>query len=297
MRVRRIGILEMAAPDPERLALWELFKARLRELGHVEGDDIALEFTWAEGRQERLAAAAAEFVRSNVDVLVTTGTPAAAAASRATTEIPVIMATGVAIGTQLGDGATGPNANVTGISDLPPGVSEKRLRLLREMVSGPLAFLADRANPSSPVAVRETQEAAGALGMTVSDYWVAGAEDIDQTLAGMTRDGVAGFVVAPGAMFFAHRTRLATSAKTHRLASMSVRREYAEAGCLTAYGAPIRENYWQAALYVSRVLGGTKPAELPVEQPTQFDFVINRATAAAIGCVPSPSLLAKAELI
>lgn len=295
--VRRIGVLEMAAPDPERLALWDIFKARLRELGHVEGADIALEFQWAEGRQERLAAAAAAFVRTRVDVLVTTGTPAAAAASRATRDIPVIMATGVAVGTQLSDGATGPSANVTGISDLPPGVSEKRLRLLHQAVGGHLAFLADRANPSSPLAVGETKTAAQALGLTIPDYWVAGPDDIDGTLATMARDGVAGFVVAPGAMFFAHRGRLAAAAQAHRLAAMAVRREYAEAGCLMAYGAPIRENYRQAAVYVSRVLGGMKPAELPVEQPTQFDFVINLATAASIRRTVPPSLLAAADVI
>lgn len=296
MAIRRIGILEMASPDPERVALWDLFRQRLRELGHAEGGDIALEFRWAEGRQERLAAAAEEFVRTKVDVLVTTGTPAAAAASRATTEIPVIMATGVAIGTQLTEGAQKPNANVTGISDLPPGVSEKRLRLLREIVSGPIAFLADRANPSSPLAIRETQAAAHALGTSVPDYWVASADDIEAVLAAMAKDGVGGFIVAPGAMFFANRARLAAAAQEHRLAAMSVRREYAEAGCLMAYGAPIRENYRQAAVYVSRVLGGMTPAELGVEQVNTFELVINRATAESIGCVVPGALLAQAEL-
>lgn len=295
---RRVGILEMASPDEGRLALWEIFKSQLRKLGHDDAK-VALEFRWAEGHQERLADAAAEFVRAGVDVLVTTGTPAAAAASRATTDIPIVMATGVGLGTQLTAGATGPNDNVTGISDLPPGVSERRLALLREAAGSraALAILADRANPSSPLAVRETAEAAQALGLTVPDYWVTGPQQLGEAIAAMKSDGIAGFVVAPGAMFFANRQALAAHARECWLATMSVRREYAEAGCLLAYGAPIRENYRQAAVYVSRILNGMKPSDLPVDQPTRFDFVINLKTAAAIGLSLPQSLLAEAELI
>jgi putative ABC transport system substrate-binding protein len=296
---RRIGVLEMASPDPTRLILWDVFKHRLRELGYAEGTDIVFEFRWAEGRQDRLTGAADELVHSNIDVLVTAGTPAAAAASRATADIPIVMATGVGIGTQLTDGVHKPNPNMTGISDLPPGVSEQRLQLLRTVVhtAAPLAILADHANPSSPLAVRETQSAARSLQMAVRDYWVTGPDQIGDALRAMEKDGISGFVVAPGAMFFAQRHGLAGLARELRLAVMSVRREYAEAGCLMAYGAPIRENYRQAALYVSRILGGTKPAELPVDQPTEFDFVINLATAQAIGLVIPESLLVQAEAI
>ena len=295
---RRIGILEMAAPDPDRLALWDIFRNGLRELGHAEGVDVVFDFRWAEGREERLASAAADLVRSRVDVLVTAGTPAAAAASRATTDIPVIMATGVALGTQLTDGAQTPNANVTGFSDLPPGVSRKRLELLCAALGAvPLGFLADRANPSSPLAVRETKDAARALGIPVRDYWVAGPDHFNETLAAMAKDRICGFVIAPGAMFFARRAKLAALAAEHRLAAMAVRREYCEAGCLMAYGAPIRWNYRQAAIYVSRVLGGARPDDLPVEEPTDFDFVVNLTTARAIGLVLPPALLAKAETV
>jgi putative ABC transport system substrate-binding protein len=288
--LRRIGILEMAAPDPDRLALWDIFRNGLRELGHIEGAEVVLEFRWAEGRQERLASAAEDLVRSGVDVLVTAGTPAAAAASRATTEIPVIMATGVGLGTQLTDGAQTPNPNVTGFSDLPPGVSEKRLQLLQ-------AALADRGNPSSPLALRETQDAARTLGITVQDYWVAGLDDFNETLAAMAKDGIGGFVIAPGAMFFAQRAKLAALAAEHRLAAMSVRREYCEAGCLMAYGAPIRWNYRQAAVYVSRILDGMRPSELPVEEPTEFVLLVNLTTAKAIGIELPPALLAQAETV
>jgi len=298
MHVRRIGILETAAADPDRLALWEVFKQRLNELGHNEGAGIGLSFRWADGRTERLAAAAAELVGLKVDVLVTAGTPAAAAASCATSTIPIVMATGVGLGTQLTKGSEQRNANVTGISDLPPGVSEKRLQLLRDAVSSSaLAILADRGNPSSPLALRETQAAAQSLGMSVKDYWIETATEFAAALAAMRADGVAGFVMAPGALFFAERKQLAALAIEHRLASITARREYAEAGCLMAYGSPIRANYLQAAGYVSQILRGVKPNELAMAEPATFDFVVNLKSAAALGLALPPTLLAGAEKI
>ena len=298
-RTQRVGILEMAAPDSDRLALWDLFKRRLHELGHAESAGIDFEFRWAEGHTDRLANAAAELVRLNVNVLVTAGTPAAAAASRATTDIPIVMATGVGLGTQLTDGAAQRNSNVTGISDLPPGVSAERLRLLREVMpdSPALAILADRGNPSSPLALRETQAAAQPLGIAVRDYWIATAGDFGAALASMRRDGVGGCVVAPGALFFAERKALAALAIEHRLATITARREYAEAGCLLAYGSPIRDNYRQAADYVDRILRGAKPADLPVDQPAEFDFAVNLKTAGALGLTLPPGLLARAQPI
>lgn len=297
--LRRIGILDMASPDEDRLRHWDIFKRVLRELGHVEGEDIAFEFRWAEGRPERVAGAAASLVRASVDVMVTAGTPAAAAAIRATADIPIIMATGVGLGTQLTGSAHKPPNNVTGISDLPPGVSARRIHLLREALgrAAPLAILADRTNPSSPLAVRQTHEEEQALGIEVRDYWLEGPNELNATLLAMKDDGIGGFVIAPGAMFFAIRRELALLACQLRLASMSVRREYAEAGCLLAFGSPLRENYRRAAIYVSRVLNGTKPADLPLDEPTEFEFIVNRATAKAIGLSVPQSLLAEAEII
>ena len=297
-KIQRIGILEMAAPDPERLALWEIFKRRLHELGHAEGKDIELQFRWAEGHTERLAAAAVELIALNADVMVTAGTPAAAAASRATATIPIVMATGVGLGTQLTDGSEQPRANVTGISDLPPGVSEQRLRLLRDArPDAALAILADRGNPSSPLALQETKAAAKSLGIMVSDYWIESAAGFGAALAAMQKDGIGGFIVAPGALFFAERKALGQLAIKHRLASITARREYAEAGCLMAYGAPIRDNYRQAAGYVAKILRGANPAELPVGQPTEFDFVINLKSAETLGLALPQALRARAEKI
>jgi putative ABC transport system substrate-binding protein len=297
--VNLIGILEMAAPDPQRLALWDIFKSRLHELGHAEGTGIELQFRWAEGHTARLAAAAAELVALSADVLVTAGTPAAAAASRATATIPIVMATGVGLGTQLTGGSEQRSANVTGISDLPPGVSAQRLRLLREALgdNADLAILTDRGNPSSPLALRETRVAAKALGITVKDYWIESADGFEGALAAMKKDGIGGFIVAPGALFFAERKMLGQVAIEHRLASITARREYAEAGCLMAYGAPIRDNYRQAADYVARILGGATPADLPVAQPKEFDFVVNLKTAEGLGLALPQELRARAEKI
>jgi putative tryptophan/tyrosine transport system substrate-binding protein len=294
-----VGILETAAPDAGRRALWDIFKARMRDLGHVEGENIDFQTRWADGRQERLAGAAAELVGLNVAVLVTAGTPAAAAASRATADIPIVMATGVGLGTELTVGSRHRNSNVTGISDLPSGVSAKRLQLLGEALSskGPLAILADRGNPSSLLAVRETQEAARSLGLTVADYWLQSSDEFDNALSAMQHDGMLGFVIAPGAMFFAQRKSLAALALQHRLPSMAVRREYAEAGCLMSYGAPIRDNYRQAAIYVDQILRGAQPAELPVDQPAEFELAVNSRTAEILGLTMPEALLARAEKI
>ena len=295
--MKRIGILETAAADPHRTALWDIFKHHLHELGYREG--LTFDFRWADGRTERLAGAAAELIDLKADVLVTAGKPAAAAASRATATIPIVMATGVGLGTQLTEGAAQRQTNVTGISDLPPGVSIKRLELLHQAIptAKTLAVLADRGNPSSPLALRETQAAAPSLGLTIKDYWIETAEQFGAALTAMNNDGIAGFVVAPGALFFARRAELAALAISHRLASITARREYAEAGCLMAYGAPIRDNYRQAADYVAQILGGEKAADLPIGQPAEFEFVVNTKTAATIGGVLSPSLLAGAETI
>jgi len=298
MHVKRIGILDTASADPDRLALWDIFERRLHELGHAEGEDVGVEFRWADGHTERLATGAAELVELKVDVLVTAGTPAAAAASRANSTVPIVMATGVGLGTQLTAGSEQRNANVTGISDLPPGVSEKRLRLLHEAVAGAgVAFLADRGNPSSPLALRETQAAAQLLGISVKDYWIKTSDDFGTALAAMQSDNIAGFVVAPGGLFFADRKTLAAAAIKHKLASITARREYAEAGCLMAYGAPIRDNYLQAASYVSQILRGVSPTELAMAEPATFDFVVNLKSAAALGLALPQTLLARAEKV
>jgi len=288
-KVYRLGILDTAASDPTRVALWDVFKQRLRDSAFVEGRNIQFEFRFADGRQERLPSLALDLVRLKVDVIVTAGTPAVTAASRATTTIPIVMATG-----------TAPSArNIVGVIDAPRGLSAKRLQLLRQALptASSLAILADRGNPSSPPAVRETLAAAKSSNIIVGDYWVSGPDELKSMIAMMKKDGVAGFVTAPGAMFFAQRRQIAARAIKHRLASLSVRSDYAEAGFLIAYGSPIQDNYRQAAVYVDHILKGAKPSELPAYEPTELELVINLTTADAIGLTIPPALLATAKTI
>ena len=294
MRVKRIGILETAAADPDRLALWEIFERRLHELGHAKGTDIGVEFRWADGRTERLAAAAAELVGLKVDVLVTAGTPAAAAASRATSD----------------------HSDRDGDRRRPRHAIDRRLRATQRQRHRHQRSAAGRQRKKTAIAsrggfrwrrspfwriaairrrrlaLRETQAAAQLLGIAVKDYWIKAAGEFGAALAAMRGDGIAGFVVAPGGLFFAERKALAALAIEHRLASITARREYAEAGCLMAYGAPIRDNYLQAAGYVSQILRGAKPAELAMAEPATFDFVVNLKSAAALGLALPHSLLA-----
>lgn len=288
---KRIGILEMAGADPLRVSLWDVFKYRLAELGWVEGADVRFEFRWADGHEDRLANAAQELVDSDVDVLVTTGTPAADVASRATSDHPIVMATGTAPDT--------PRSNVAGVVDLPPGLSAKRLDLLHETVphAACLAILLDQVNSSSPRAISESRDMARLRGILLRDYWIRGPEQLKDAFASMKKDGADGVVIAPGAMFFARRNELATLAFACRLPSMSVRKEYAEAGSLMSYGSPIRDNYRRAAGCVDRILRGAKPADLSADTPSEYEFVINRKVADAMGLVMAPALLARAETI
>lgn len=252
------------------------------------------ETRWAHGKPDRLAELATELVRLKVDAMITAGTPAAFAAQRSTTTIPIVMATGVSVGTGINQGAAGSGANVTGLSDLAPGLSAKRLALLRELVpdAAHLGVLWDETNPSGSLAVPEYQDAARIAGVSLKVYGVRGPGDFDDALAAMAADGAGGFIAVPSAMFFAGRERLASLALKHRLPAVFVRSEYAEVGGLAAYGCPIRDNYLRAAVYVDRILKGARPADLPVEQPTEFELVINMKTAKVLGLtIPQPMLL------
>jgi putative tryptophan/tyrosine transport system substrate-binding protein len=288
---RRVGILEMAGPDSLRLSLWDVFKQRLSELGWSEGDDVSFDFRWADGHEEWLAAAVADLVGSGVDVLVTAGTPAADLASQATSKLPIVMATG-----------TAPDrlpANVAGVIDLPPGLSGRRLALLHEAVPDAdcLAVLLDEANSSSPRAIEESRQAAPLLGVVLKEYWVNGPDRFRETFVAMKRDAAGGVALGPGAMFFARRSELAALTTEYLLPSMSVRKEYTEAGGLMSYGSPIRDNYRRAASYVDKILRGAKPADLPAEAPTEYELVINGKVQAALGLAIPPAFLGRAVVI
>jgi len=297
-KVSRTGFLVAQSPSSFSTRN-EAFRRRLVELGYTEGKNTAIEYRYAEGNLERLPDLAAELVRLKVDVIVAAGLPAAHAAKQATTTIPIVMQGGDPVGTGLVASLAHPGGNVTGFSDGTVDVSTKRLELLKEVVPklSRVAILWNPANPTNPLQVKDTQAVAPALGMTVYPVEVKGVDDLEAAFAAIKKDR-AGAVLVPGdPMFGSQRKRLADLAAKNRLPAMYSTLEYAEAGGLMAYGTSFAELYRRVAIYVDKILKGAKPADLPVEQPTKFELVINLKTAKQIGLTIPPNVLARADKV
>jgi putative ABC transport system substrate-binding protein len=270
---------------------------RLRELGWIEGRTVAIEYRWAEGRTERAAEIAAEFVQRKVDVIVTAGTAFVVAAKQATSVIPIIVAAaGDPVGTGLVASLARPGGNITGLSIQQPDVAAKRLELLREVVPslGRLAILGNVGGPAVVLDMREVQAAARTLGLDVIKLEIRRGEDIAPAFEALKGRADALYVCIDP-LVNTHRIRINTLALAARLPTMHVPREYVEAGGLMSYGPNIPDLYWRAAGYVDKILRGAKPADIPVEQPTKFDLVINLTTAKALGLEMPPILLARAN--
>ena len=292
--IYRIGYLETGVV---RQRAWEAFRERLQELGYVEGQTVAFEVRWADGQLDRLPKLAAELVRLKVDVVVTAGSPAARAAKNATTSIPIVMATG---GDPVGLGLVAtlarPGGNVTGLTTLSRELSGKRLEILREALPrvARMGMLWHRTSDIDALTRRETEEAAQTLGIPLKAHGVDGPDDFDRALRAIVADRAGAVLVATSPMFFGQRRQLAELALRHRLPTMFAFQEYAEAGGLMAYGPSYTELFQRAAGFVDKVLRGARPADLPVEQPTKFDLVINLKTAKALGLTIPPSVLTRA---
>jgi putative tryptophan/tyrosine transport system substrate-binding protein len=276
----------------------EAFRHGLRDLGYVEGRNIIIEYRFAEGQADRLPELVADLVRLQVDVMVIDGNLAIRAAQHATMTIPIVIAVS---GDPVGEGFVAslaqPGGNITGLSLLQPAVSGKRLELLQEAVPklSHIAVLWNPAVSSSTLAFKETQTAAHALGLQLQSLEVRRPDEFDQAFAAMTREHADALVVISNELFLGHRRQLAELTVRHRLPAMFHLREYAEAGGLMAYGADAADMYRRAATYVDKILKGTTPADLPVEQPTKFTFVINLKTAKALGLTIPPTLLFQAD--
>jgi ABC-type uncharacterized transport system substrate-binding protein len=270
---------------------------RLRELGWIEGRTVAIEYRWAEGRTERAAEIAAEFVQRKVDVIVTAGTAFVVAAKQATSVIPIIFAAaGDPVGTGLVASLARPGGNITGLSIQQPDVAAKRLELLREVVPslGRLAILGNVGGPAVVLDMREVQAAARTLGLDVITLEIRRGEDIVPAFEALKGHADALYVVIDP-LVNTHRIRINTLALGVRLPTMHTVREFVEAGGLMSYGPNIPDLYWLAAGYVDKILRGAKPADIPVGQPTKFDLVINLTTAKALGLEVPPMLLARAD--
>jgi putative ABC transport system substrate-binding protein len=298
-KVARIGYLGTSSPSLER-QLVDAFRQRLRELGHVEGENIAIEYRWAEGRDDRLPSLAAELVRLKPDVIVTSGTPGTLAAKQATNTIPIIFASsGNPVQGGLVASYARPGGNVTGFTILGPDLEGKRLELLKETVSG-LSRIAVLWNPTNPGLTagyyQQMRAAATALGVTVQPATeVRRADDLKNAFSAIASEHPHALFVLADRLLLAYRMQIVNFAATNRLPGMYPYREYVDAGGLMSYAPSDIDLFRRAAGYVHRILQGTKPANLPVEEPTKFELVINVKVAKAIGLDVSPTLLARAD--
>jgi putative ABC transport system substrate-binding protein len=291
-----IGFLgsSTASAESQRVAA---FVQRLRELGWIEGRTVAIEVRWGEGRNERYADIAAEFVRLKVDVIVTQGTATVIAARQATSVIPIVFA-GAAdpVGNDLVASLARPGGNVTGLSNQGTDLAAKRLELLREIVPafGRVAIMGNVGNPAIVLEMREVQAAARMLGLEVAILEIRRAEDIASAFPALQVRADALYVAADP-LLGTNRIRINTLALGARLPTMHDFREYVEAGGLMSYGPNLVDVFRRSADFVDKILRGTKPGDIPVEQPTKFDLVINLATAKALRLAIPESFLVRAD--
>jgi putative tryptophan/tyrosine transport system substrate-binding protein len=288
-----IGFLGSATASTE--TEWvAAFAQRLRELGWIDGGNVAIEYRWSEGRNERYAEIAAEFARLKVEVIVTQGTAPSLAAMHATSEIPIVFAgSGDPVATGLVASLARPGGNVTGLSNQQLDATGKRVQLLRDVVPGlrRLAILGNTGNPAIVREMSEAQAAARMLGLDVAEFEIRGAEDIAPAFEAF-KGRVDALYVAGDPLTTSNRVRIITLALAARLPTIS---ENVETGGLMSYGANNTDQYRRAAAYVDKVLRGAKPADLPVEQPTRFKLIINLKTAKALGLTIPETLLATAD--
>jgi ABC-type uncharacterized transport system substrate-binding protein len=297
----RIGFLGAGSPsDPSFRRFFDAFRNGLAELGYAEGQNIAIESRWAAGKYERLPSLAAELVRLRMDVIVTSAVPAIRAAKDATGTIPIIMAVVVdPVATGLVASLARPGGNITGLSGMTPELVGKQLGMLKEIVpkASRVAVLWDPANPGNPPQLRAAELAARTLGIRPQLLEARSSREIDTAFTAMTKEGASALVVLVDVMFVDQRTRIAELAVKARLPTMFSQREHAEAGGLVAYGADLQNTFRRAAIYVDKILKGAKPAELPIEQPTKFELIINLKNATALGLTIPPSLLQRADQV
>jgi putative tryptophan/tyrosine transport system substrate-binding protein len=298
-RIPRIGVLHPGAPATSS-HFAAAFTEGLRELGYLEGQNIVVERRFGEAKAERLSDIAAELVRLKVDVIVTSTDPGIAAVKRQTQLIPIVMANSTdPVGTGFVASLARPGGNVTGLSSVSPELSAKRLELLKEAVPR-LSRVAIVWNPDVRGAVleyKETESAARSLHLQLQSVEVNRPDGFDRAFSAVTTGRAEALTVASSSLAFRNRGRIASLAQKNRLPSIYGLREFADAGGLMAYGPNYAELWRRAAAYVSKILKGAKPGELPVEQPTTFELVINLKTAKALGLTIPPSLLRRADQI
>jgi putative ABC transport system substrate-binding protein len=297
-RVYRIGFVGSDASGPQI----DAFREGLKELGYVEGKNVVLETRFAEGRSERFPELIAQVLRLKVDVLVVGSTPAARAAKKATTTVPIVFASLFdPVGAGIVASLARPGGNITGaaIGVGGSGFAGKWVELLKEAVPdlSYVAVLANSANPANAASVREIEAAARPLKMKLDLFDVGNTTNLDRALATIRRSGVQAVIVTNDPFFTPNRTKLVQFAASNRLPTVYFFKIFAESGGLMVYGASLEDSYRTAATYVDKIFKGAKPADLPIEQPTRFELVINLKTAKALGLTIPPSLLLRADKV
>lgn len=298
-KIHRIGFLGNSTAVLEA-NLIEPFRAGLRDLGYLEGKNIAIEYRWAEGNYARFPALIGELIALDVDVIVTAGTPATLAVKKATTSVPLVMiAVGDPVGTGIVPSLRLPGGNITGLTSISPELDGKRLELLREVIPNisHIAVLWNSSSPLQVVAEKQTQSAAEVLGMKMLSLGVRTAEEIEGAFAVILRERPQALLVLADRLFLHHRQRIMDFAVEHRLSGVHAYRELVEVGGLMSFGPSYAGMHRRAAIFVDRILRGANPGDLPVERPASFELVVNLKTARTLGLTIPPSVLLRATEI
>ena len=298
-KIFRIGLLSGFGPSPMPPVI-EAFRRGLRELGYVEGQNVIIEYRWAQGKDDRYAPLAAELVSLGVDVIVTQGTQATVAAKQATSTIPIVVGgAGDLVGEGLVASLARPGGNVTGFTNVDSDLSAKRLQLLREALPkvSRVAVLYHGGPGGDQEELRETQTAAKKLRVQIQALHVLEPEQFQSAYAAMVKERAQALIIFSGSFTTFHRTALLERAAKMRIPTISGSPEWAEAGALIYYGHDRLDQYRRAAVYVDKIAKGTKPADLPVQQPMKFELVVNLKTAKQIGVNIEPNLLVRANRV
>jgi ABC-type uncharacterized transport system substrate-binding protein len=299
-KIPRIGYLTGATPEGQAARI-EAFRQGLRELGYVEGKNIAIEYRYGEEKPDRLPALAAELVRLKVDVIVTAGSGLTRAAKISTNTIPIVMAQDTdPVANGFVASLARPGGNITGLSNLAPEISGKQMELLKEIIPklSRVALLeTSSTNPANAQQLKEIERAAGAFKVQLQHLAVLSPKDIETAFRGATKGQADAVLVQQGSIFNSHRTQIVKLAVKSRLPAIYSHSQYVIDGGLMTYGASLPDLDRRAATYVDKILKGAKPADLPVEQPTKFEFIINLKAAKQIGLTIPPNVLVRADRV
>ena len=300
-KVWRVGFLsQRARPDSLESGVFGAFRRGMRDLGYVEGKNLEIEWRFADSRFQQLPDLAAELVRIRVDAIVSVGTAATSAAQKATATIPIVIATAPdPVGSGFVASLARPGGNITGLSNLATDLSPKHLEMLLSLVPklSRVAILTNPANRSHVVALKNVQAAAQKTTVTILPVEAQTVPEIEQAFAVMVREKAGAAIVARDGLFTQQARQIAELAAKHRLPTISGHQEFVEAGGLISYGQNNAEHYRRAAMFVDKILKGAKPADLPVEQPTKFELIINRKSAKSLGLTIPQSMLISADKV